>query len=389
MGDAGVLALGGVRGAWAVGLGACVALLSVGSSCSSRSGGDELPSNVPPPNGGSAGSGGSGGARIDAPPPPPVGAAGGEKSVVVTVSTGGKPIVVANTGGSGSVSGAGGAGGASGAGGAGSLCQPPALVAPGCVQALESESLVALCNGSDDDCDGSVDEGCKCEPGSVQPCFLGDPGRRHVGACVDGEQVCVRNGELETRWGDCKGRDPAKARGLRHPRQRLQRLRRRLRRLQADRFVPRPRRSEDPDGAAARGLPAARARLLHGRRQGLVLDGHRRPLRRFERELAELRAHRRERRDRDLHSQAERRLHRDDDGNPPRRLTLHVHVDRAHPGPGLRVEMCYPESSTQDLDLYLKQPGRRRRGSRVRRSSALRSINAAGRTARPTSAAAP
>jgi hypothetical protein len=26
-------------------------------------------------------------------------------------------------------------------------------------------------------------------------------------------------------------------------------------------------------------------------------------------------------------------------------------------GPGMRIEMCYPESSTQDLDLYLKQPG--------------------------------
>ncbi len=28
-------------------------------------------------------------------------------------------------------------------------------------------------------------------------------------------------------------------------------------------------------------------------------------------------------------------------------------------GPGLRIEMCYPESTTQDLDLYLKQPGRK------------------------------
>jgi hypothetical protein len=26
-------------------------------------------------------------------------------------------------------------------------------------------------------------------------------------------------------------------------------------------------------------------------------------------------------------------------------------------GPGLRIEMCYPESTTLDLDLYLKQPG--------------------------------
>ena len=26
-------------------------------------------------------------------------------------------------------------------------------------------------------------------------------------------------------------------------------------------------------------------------------------------------------------------------------------------GPGLRIEMCYPESETQDLDLFLSQPG--------------------------------
>jgi hypothetical protein len=358
MGDAGVLALGSVRSAWAVGLGACVALLSVGSSCSSRSGGDELPSNVPPPNGGSAGSGGSGGARIDAPPPPPVGAAGGEKSVVVTVSTGGKPVVVANTGGSGSVSGAGGAGGASGAGGAGSLCQPPALVAPGCVQALESESLVALCNGSDDDCDGSVDEGCKCEPGSVQPCFLGEPGRRHVGACVDGEQVCVRNGELETRWGECKGGilpkpeacdtldndcngcvddfDDCKPTGS----------------------CPGPGDPRIPTGQPLAPYPLRGRDFFMGDATGwswTVVGGPCDALNASSPSfvLSDASA-----------ETATLTPKLSGDYTVTMTVTLPdgslftctwiVHIQ----GPGLRVEMCYPESSTQDLDLYLKQPGK-------------------------------
>ena len=360
MGDAGVLALGSVRSAWAVGLGACVALLSVGSSCSSRSGGDELPSNVPPPDGGSAGSGGSGGARIDAPPPPPVGAAGGETSVVVTVSTGGKPVVVADTGGSGSgsVAGAGGAGGVSGAGGAGSLCQAPALVAPGCVQALESESLVALCNGSDDDCDGSVDEGCKCEPGSVQPCFLGEPGRRHVGACVDGEQVCVRNGELETRWGECKGGilpkpeacdtldndcngcvddfDDCKPTGS----------------------CPGPGDPRIPTGQPLAPYPLRGRDFFMGDATGwswTVVGGPCDALNASSPSFVLT----------DASSETATLTPKlSGDYTVTMTVTLPdgslftctwiVHIQ----GPGLRVEMCYPESSTQDLDLYLKQPGK-------------------------------
>src|SRR5689334_10523028 len=43
-------------------------------------------------------------------------------------------------------------------------------------------------NGADEDCDGDVDEGCPCSPGTVQACFHGQPGRRNVGACVDGMQ---------------------------------------------------------------------------------------------------------------------------------------------------------------------------------------------------------
>jgi hypothetical protein len=41
------------------------------------------------------------------------------------------------------------------------------------------------------------------------------------------------------------------------------------------------------------------------------------------------------------------------EGGAPFTCTWIVHIV----GPGLRIEMCYPESSVQDLDLYLKQPG--------------------------------
>ncbi|MBI5501127.1 MAG: hypothetical protein HY907_12850 [Deltaproteobacteria bacterium] len=57
-------------------------------------------------------------------------------------------------------------------------------------------------DGLDNDCDGTVDEadgGCTCEYGAVQACFVGPPGYRGLGGCVDGWQVCGRDGT----WGDC------------------------------------------------------------------------------------------------------------------------------------------------------------------------------------------
>lgn len=58
------------------------------------------------------------------------------------------------------------------------------------------------CNdGEDGDCDGQVDEACACEPGSVQECFPGPPGRRGIGACTDGTQTC----EMSGTWGPCEG----------------------------------------------------------------------------------------------------------------------------------------------------------------------------------------
>jgi hypothetical protein len=59
-------------------------------------------------------------------------------------------------------------------------------------------------NGLDDNCNGMADEGSSCLPGSVQRCFLGPPGRRGVGACVDGMQTCQGSGEFGV-WGACMG----------------------------------------------------------------------------------------------------------------------------------------------------------------------------------------
>ena len=74
----------------------------------------------------------------------------------------------------------------------------PAPVADGC-------GTAEICNnGLDDNCNGEVDEGCGCTGGSVQPCFLGPPGRRNVGMCQDGTQRCLGDSEFG-HWGPCEG----------------------------------------------------------------------------------------------------------------------------------------------------------------------------------------
>ena len=57
------------------------------------------------------------------------------------------------------------------------------------------------CDGTDDNCDGQVDEGCSCVSGAVQPCYTGDPATRNVGQCQDGTQTCSVLGV----WGACIG----------------------------------------------------------------------------------------------------------------------------------------------------------------------------------------
>ena len=63
-----------------------------------------------------------------------------------------------------------------------------------------------VCNGADDDCDGMVDDGCLCVPGSTRACYSGSMGTRGVGLCRDGSQVCVSGpGGVGSSWGACMG----------------------------------------------------------------------------------------------------------------------------------------------------------------------------------------
>jgi hypothetical protein len=58
-----------------------------------------------------------------------------------------------------------------------------------------------LCNGSDDNCDGQVDEGCSCKQGETQKCYSGPKELEGKGACKAGEQICDDRGN----WGACTG----------------------------------------------------------------------------------------------------------------------------------------------------------------------------------------
>ncbi len=53
------------------------------------------------------------------------------------------------------------------------------------------------CNGLDDDCDGTVDEGCSCQDGETQSCYTGPQGTKGVGPCTGGIQTC-QNGSFGT-----------------------------------------------------------------------------------------------------------------------------------------------------------------------------------------------
>ncbi len=59
----------------------------------------------------------------------------------------------------------------------------------------EITATAEQCNGVDDDCDGSTDEGCACIAGATRPCGT------DVGECVRGTETCSATGQ----WGLCTG----------------------------------------------------------------------------------------------------------------------------------------------------------------------------------------
>ena len=109
---------------------------------------------------------------------------------------------------------------------------------------------VDVCDGLDNDCNGTVDDGCACQPGDSRACYGGAPGTQGIGPCAAGPAV-LRHQAGRFRVGAVRGADAAASRAVRSRGQRLRRRGRRRLHLHGGRDARLLRRARRPRAASA------------------------------------------------------------------------------------------------------------------------------------------
>ncbi|MGB0646453.1 MAG: hypothetical protein ACPGQS_04715 [Bradymonadia bacterium] len=228
-------------------------------------------------------------------------------------------------------------------------CTSDERVDPDCIESA-NENEANVCDGFDNDCDGQVDEGCGCKPGRVEPCFLGPPNQVNIGACQTGTMRCVGDGEVGA-FDQCSSIGPSAelCDGLDNN---CNGCIDEAVLCELDGECPGPNDPRTPTGRPFVDYPLLGGLFYQGEASSWrwTIEGG--PCDQFAGTNTGYQL---------LNSSSENALFK------PRlsgsyRVTLRVQTPDGEfvcswvidvLGPGLRVEMCYPESYTQDLDLYM------------------------------------